>query len=199
MFARPPARSAVTECPHLRETVPLHDAAQPLPELARERDQHRMVEPLVQIGPEIGAVLLAVEPDRRLHAKALKGGEGGCAEQIVDDDHRWRRRMVAPLDCAHVEARVERGRDGLLRRAINHPVVDGADELTLRRRERARRTRLALVAEAGKHLAEALAHFGKRRRDPALLQQVADLRQVEFELGSRCGAESLLLGGIEHS
>ena len=88
MFARPPACLAVAERPHLRETVPLHDAAQPLLELARERDQRRMVETLVQIGPEIGAVLLAVEPDRRLHAEALQGGEGGCAKQIVDDDNR---------------------------------------------------------------------------------------------------------------
>ena len=107
--------------------------------------------------------------------------------------------MVAPLDCAHVEARVERGRDGLLRRAVDHPVVDGADQLTLRRRERARRARLVLVAETGKHPAEALARFGKRRREPALLQQVVDLCEVEFELGSGCGAEGLLLGGIEHS
>ena len=62
----------------------------------------------------------------------------------------------------------------------------------------ARRTRLALVAETVKHPAEALARFRERRREPVPLQQVVDLREVEFELGSGCGAEGLLLGGIEH-
>ena len=82
--------------------------------LAGESDEHRMVEALVHIGAEIAAVLLAVEPDRGLHAEALQGGQRRRAEQIVDHDDRGRGPPVAPLDCARVEAGVERGRDGLL-------------------------------------------------------------------------------------
>ena len=105
--------------------------------------------------------------------------------------------MVAPLDPGNVEVGVERRRHGLLRRAMDHPVVDRADQPLLARRECARRPRPGLVAEAREHAAHVLACGGERGRQPALLQQVVDLRQVMGELGARRGAEGCLLGGIE--
>ena len=200
MEAGPGTLGAVFEGPHLGQIVAGKDIRQTRLEFAREGEQERAVKTLVQIGAEIAAMLLAVEPDGGFEAKAAQLRQTRGAQEIVDDHCR---RCGASVLVLNLPATKRRIKCRFLPIRFGGQIVEAIEAAgktcLLRVRQRVTPGIISARVPAfqfGMYLAVRGNLLLEGGRQGASRQQIIILLDVMRELGPRGESESLVLGGI---